>query len=183
MIVDGSKYASTWQCFRSIFEKEGLRGYWRGNTINMIRIIPQGAVAFVAKDFYKEKLGGENPSSLALAAASMASGMTCMTAIYPLDLVRGRVTTTPGAYRGMFDGVGPFSLLFFCGSTYCDGILVDENVCETTTYTRHSCTRLHPRRARERSTKGWALQTRGLCHTSESLTAFLTPRRNLHHEY
>lgn len=31
--------------------------------------------------------------------------MTCMTAIYPLDLVRGRQTTTPGLYKGLADGL------------------------------------------------------------------------------
>ncbi|KNC54289.1 calcium-binding carrier [Thecamonas trahens ATCC 50062] len=99
MIVDSTKYKGTWDCFRSIYRAEGLAGYWRGNTVNMIRIVPQGAVAFVAKDFFKELFGGSSPNSLQLALASMAAGATCMSAIYPLDLARG--------VAALYKGIGP----------------------------------------------------------------------------
>ena len=102
LIVDGAKHSSTWGCFTSIFRNEGIKGYWRGNWINVLRIGPQGAVAFVAKDYYKQLFPS---NSLGLAAASMAAGATCMVSIYPLDLVRGRITTTPGVYSGMFNGL------------------------------------------------------------------------------
>jgi len=103
--VDSTKYNGTLDCFRTIYSTEGIKGFWRGNTINVIRIIPQGAVAFLTKDSFQQLLGGDRPNSLHLATASMLSGMTSMTSIYPLDMVRGRITTNPGVYRGLWHGL------------------------------------------------------------------------------
>lgn len=106
MIVDPLRYDnSSWKCFKSIYKNEGVTGYWRGAGINVIRIVPQGAVAFYAKDWWKQQIGGSRPTTAQLALATCLSGMTCMTAIYPLDLVRGRLTTTPGLYKGLADGL------------------------------------------------------------------------------
>tara|TARA_B110000208_G_C11555481_1_gene353313 strand:- start:454 stop:642 length:189 start_codon:yes stop_codon:yes gene_type:complete len=55
----------------------------------MVRIIPQNAVAFYCKDYYKKLIGGDKPTALQLMAASCLSGCTCITAIYPLDIAVG----------------------------------------------------------------------------------------------
>ena len=57
--------------------------------VNMVRIIPQNAVAFYCKDYYKKLIGGDKPTALQLMAASCLSGCTCITAIYPLDIAVG----------------------------------------------------------------------------------------------
>jgi len=110
MIADPGKYPSMWACISDIYKTEGVQGLWRGNSINVYRIAPQSAIGFFCKDFYKVKFGetplGTNgkPSVLSLAVSSAASGITMMTLTYPLDLVRTRMTTTPGVYKGLIDG-------------------------------------------------------------------------------
>jgi len=36
-------------------------------------------------------------------ASSSLSGCVCISSVYPLDLIRGRITTSPGAYNGVVD--------------------------------------------------------------------------------
>eukprot|EP00658_Telonema_sp_P-2_P013151 TRINITY_DN14987_c0_g1_i1.p1 TRINITY_DN14987_c0_g1~~TRINITY_DN14987_c0_g1_i1.p1 ORF type:complete len:304 (-),score=73.06 TRINITY_DN14987_c0_g1_i1:67-846(-) len=93
-------------CLTKIWSEEGVRGLWRGNTINVARIAPQGAIAFFAKDYFKQLLAGEGgkPTPLQTLGASMMSGICCQTGVYPLDVIRTRMTTTPGLYKGMVDG-------------------------------------------------------------------------------
>eukprot|EP00471_Norrisiella_sphaerica_P004276 CAMPEP_0184478154 /NCGR_PEP_ID=MMETSP0113_2-20130426/261_1 /TAXON_ID=91329 /ORGANISM="Norrisiella sphaerica, Strain BC52" /LENGTH=298 /DNA_ID=CAMNT_0026855843 /DNA_START=36 /DNA_END=932 /DNA_ORIENTATION=- len=110
MIADPGRYSGMMECITDIYKKEGVAGLWRGNSINVYRIAPQSAIGFFCKDFYKVKLGetplGINgkPSVLSLALSSALSGITMMTLTYPLDLVRTRMTTTPGVYTGLIDG-------------------------------------------------------------------------------
>ena len=49
MIVDPGRYPSISQFIRTVLKEEGVRGFWRGNSINVMRIAPQGAIAFFAK--------------------------------------------------------------------------------------------------------------------------------------
>eukprot|EP00940_MAST-03C_sp_MAST-3C-sp2_P002145 g2145.t1 len=112
MIVDPGKYSGMVQCMKDIFKAEGVAGYWRGNSINVMRIAPQGAIAFYAKAFFKKKLAGEGnkPSKGDIAISSMLSGICCQTLVYPLDIIRTRLTTNPGIYVGsrwdLYTGVG-----------------------------------------------------------------------------
>ena len=50
MITDGAKFGgSTLNCAKSILTEEGVKGMWRGNGVNMLRILPQNAIAFSCK--------------------------------------------------------------------------------------------------------------------------------------
>ena len=102
MIVDPGKYPGMFSCLKDILKEEGFRGYWRGNGINVMRIAPQGAIAFYAKAYFKKKLAGEGnkPSKGQVAISSMLSGICCQTLVYPLDIIRTRLTTAPGLYKG-----------------------------------------------------------------------------------
>jgi len=85
MAVDGNKYKGMMDCFMSIYRNEGVRGLWRGNILNVIRIAPQGAIAFFTKDAIKAAMPDYlRYSSIGLALGSMASGVICMGAVYPL---------------------------------------------------------------------------------------------------
>ena len=112
LIVDPGKYSGLGECMKDILKTEGVSGYWRGNSINVMRIAPQGAIAFYAKSFFKEKLAGKGnkPSKGDIAISSMLSGICCQTLVYPLDIIRTRLTTSPGLYRGtkwdLYTGVG-----------------------------------------------------------------------------
>ncbi len=100
MAVDPMKYKNMIDCLRTLYLQEGIKGLWRGNVLNVIRIAPQGAIAFLCKDLVKDALPERiRYTSAGLAIASMASGAICMSSVYPLDFVRGRMTTCPGVYK------------------------------------------------------------------------------------
>lgn len=105
MITDAGKYPSMIACMKDIIQKEGIVGFWAGNTLNVGRIGPQMAIAFYAKDYFKRLCAGEGnkPTALQTLAASMSSGIVCQTGVYPIDLVRTRLMTSPGVYNGMVD--------------------------------------------------------------------------------
>mmetsp|Transcript_18873 Transcript_18873/g.46331 ORF Transcript_18873/g.46331 Transcript_18873/m.46331 type:complete len:299 (-) Transcript_18873:288-1184(-) len=128
MIADPGKYPSMIACVSDIHAKEGIPGFWRGNSINVYRIAPQSAIGFFCKDYYKVKLGetplGNNgkPSVLSLAVSSSLSGITMMTLTYPLDLVRTRMTTTPGIYDGLLHGCQVIAREEGLHSLFCKGL-------------------------------------------------------------
>ncbi len=99
MAVDPTLYTGVMDCLNKIKSQEGVKGLWRGNALNVLRIAPQGAISFLTKDLVKDIMPASlKYTSLGLALASMLSGAICMSAVYPLDMVRGRVTTSPGLY-------------------------------------------------------------------------------------
>eukprot|EP00040_Diaphanoeca_grandis_P019664 m.103973 g.103973 ORF g.103973 m.103973 type:complete len:296 (+) comp27539_c0_seq1:378-1265(+) len=114
--------------FRTVKNREGFGGFWKGNTVNCIRQFPQKGILYFCSDFYKESFRfvlkipkNETVPWLAFATGSMA-GMTATFLTYPLDLIRGRmagmleggsirsvaksVIETEG-FRGFFRGVAP----------------------------------------------------------------------------
>lgn len=129
MIADPGKYPSMRACITDIYSKEGIRGLWRGNSINIYRIAPQSAVGFFCKDYYKVLFGNTflgyygKPSILSLAVSSACSGITMMTLTYPLDLVRTRITTTPGVYKGLIHGCQKISAEEGLYALFCKGLL------------------------------------------------------------
>jgi len=106
MITDPSKYRNFLHCITDIWQKEGIKGIWRGNMINVYRIAPQGAIGFYCKDKFKEMLAGKgnDATPLQTLGASCASGIVQQTAVYPLDTIRTRMTTTQGYCKGLTDG-------------------------------------------------------------------------------
>jgi len=106
MIADAGKYPSMAACMKDIVAKEGVVGFWAGNALNVGRILPQQAMAFFAKDYFKELYAGgpdKKPTALQTLAASMSSGIICQTGVYPIDLVRTRMMTSPGVYTSIWD--------------------------------------------------------------------------------
>lgn len=115
MQVQGNQqvYRSTWQGLVHMARHEGIRGMMKGNGANCIRIVPNSAVKFLTYehlsreivDYYRQTTGkGEMTPFLRLMAGAGA-GIVAMSATYPLDMVRGRLTVQDGAsrqYRGIW---------------------------------------------------------------------------------
>ncbi|KAG7663910.1 uncharacterized protein J8A68_002537 [[Candida] subhashii] len=81
-----------------MYRDEGWRGWFRGNSLNCIRIFPYSAIQFAVFEKCKEKLIELNPRDSKqlngyerLFAGSMG-GIASVAATYPLDLVRARIT-------------------------------------------------------------------------------------------
>ncbi|WCJ28067.1 Mitochondrial substrate carrier family protein [Euphorbia peplus] len=81
-----------------IGKEEGIKGYWKGNLPQVIRIIPYSAVQLLAYETYKNLLTGKDGklSVLGRLAAGACAGMTSTFVTYPLDVLRLRLAVEPG---------------------------------------------------------------------------------------
>ncbi|KAG2444147.1 hypothetical protein HYH02_009086 [Chlamydomonas schloesseri] len=114
MQVQGNEkiYRGVWQGLVHMARTEGVRGMMKGNWTNCVRIIPNSAVKFLTyeqlsremSDHYRATTGsGELTPGTRLIAGACA-GIIAMSATYPLDMVRGRLTVQEGKnqqYRGI----------------------------------------------------------------------------------
>ncbi|XP_065854476.1 probable envelope ADP,ATP carrier protein, chloroplastic [Euphorbia lathyris] len=85
-----------------IGKEEGIKGYWKGNLPQVIRIIPYSAVQLFAYETYKKLFTGKDGklSVLGRLAAGACAGMTSTFVTYPLDVLRLRLAVEPG-YKTM----------------------------------------------------------------------------------
>ena len=56
--VNKFQYNSTYDALRTIFQQEGVRGFYKGMTPNLIKVAPSMAIAFVTYEFSKAILFG-----------------------------------------------------------------------------------------------------------------------------
>ncbi|KAL1321669.1 hypothetical protein HN51_066537 [Arachis hypogaea] len=85
-----------------IAKEEGIKGYWKGNLPQVIRVVPYSAVQLFAYEIYKKIFRGQNGelSVVARLTAGAFAGMTSTFITYPLDVLRLRLAVEPG-YRTM----------------------------------------------------------------------------------
>ncbi|KAL8093037.1 putative envelope ADP,ATP carrier protein, chloroplastic [Apium graveolens] len=81
-----------------IGKEDGLKGYWKGNLPQVIRVIPYSAVQLFAYETYKKLFEGEDGelSVIGRLAAGACAGMTSTFVTYPLDVLRLRLAVEPG---------------------------------------------------------------------------------------
>ncbi|KAI4328681.1 hypothetical protein L6164_021016 [Bauhinia variegata] len=98
----GKKAIGFIEAIAVIGKEEGIRGYWKGNLPQVIRIIPYSAVQLFAYEIYKKIFRGKNGelSVVGRLAAGAFAGMTSTFITYPLDVLRLRLAVEPG-YRTM----------------------------------------------------------------------------------
>lgn len=109
------KYNGTIQGLKYIWRTEGFRGLFKGNGTNCARIVPNSAVKFFSYEqaskgilyLYQQQTGNEDAqlTPLLRLGAGACAGIIAMSATYPMDMVRGRITvqteSSPFQYRGM----------------------------------------------------------------------------------
>uniref|UniRef100_A0A8C5GBR9 Calcium-binding mitochondrial carrier protein SCaMC-1-like n=1 Tax=Gouania willdenowi TaxID=441366 RepID=A0A8C5GBR9_GOUWI len=92
--------------FKQMIAEGGLKSLWRGNGINVMKIAPETSIKFMAYEQYKKLLTSEGKkieTHKRFMAGSMA-GATAQTAIYPMEVLKTRLTLRKtGQYAGMFD--------------------------------------------------------------------------------
>ena len=100
--------SSTLGLARHIFKSEGLRGFFRGNSADILRQVPYAGSQFLAFEMLKLKLRAAGVSAVLgdtgakMLAGGVAGGLSIVST-YPLDLVRARLAVqVPGQerYRG-----------------------------------------------------------------------------------
>ncbi|CAK9139948.1 unnamed protein product [Ilex paraguariensis] len=86
------------EAFTSIGKEEGIKGYWKGNLPQVLRIIPYSAVQLFAYETYKKVFSGKDGeiSVIGRLAAGACAGMTSTFVTYPLDVLRLRLAIEPG---------------------------------------------------------------------------------------
>lgn len=84
---------------RKIWSEGGVRAFFRGNGLNVLKVAPESAIRFYTyetfKTFIMNTKGEEkaNISSLDRLLAGGLAGAVAQTAIYPMDLVKTRLQT------------------------------------------------------------------------------------------
>lgn len=114
MQIQGNEkvYRNSFQGVQHMWRTDGMRGLFKGNGLNCIRIFPNSAIKFLCYEQITRKMAymslerggdGQLTPGLRLLAGAMA-GIVGMSATYPMDMVRGRITIQEGTnapYRGM----------------------------------------------------------------------------------
>ncbi|XP_008278521.1 calcium-binding mitochondrial carrier protein SCaMC-1-like isoform X2 [Stegastes partitus] len=96
--------------FQYMVKEGGLQSLWRGNGINVLKIAPETAIKFTAYEKIKSMMRGSNEARTLrvherFVAGSLA-GATAQTAIYPMEVLKTRLTLRKtGQYSGMADCV------------------------------------------------------------------------------
>ena len=87
--------------FIAIGKSEGIKGYWKGNVPQVIRILPYSTAMLNSYEFYKQQFGGDQyreTGKLPVASRLMSGALAACTATlvtYPLDIIRLRLSVDP----------------------------------------------------------------------------------------
>ncbi|XP_044476014.1 probable mitochondrial adenine nucleotide transporter BTL2 [Mangifera indica] len=110
------------ELIKSIAVTQGMRGFWKGNFVNILRTAPFKAVNFTAYDTYRKQLlrfsGNEEATNFERFIAGAAAGITATVLCLPLDTIRTKIVAPGGealggvigAFRHMIQTEGIFSL-------------------------------------------------------------------------
>ncbi|KAL0557873.1 hypothetical protein IC582_006424 [Cucumis melo] len=107
---------------KKIAASQGLKGFWKGNFVNILRTAPFKAINFYAYDTYRKQLlklsGHKNTTNFERFVAGAAAGITATVLCLPLDTIRTKIVApggealggVVGAFRHMIQTEGFFSL-------------------------------------------------------------------------
>jgi len=77
------------QTFQTVLKEEVVRGLWRGNVTNVLRVMPYSACQFTSYDVFKSKMVGEDgklsPGQRVIAGA--LAGITATSFTHPLVMI------------------------------------------------------------------------------------------------
>lgn len=120
-IVRGEQ-KNLFELIRTIADSQGLRGFWKGNFVNILRTAPFKAINFYAYDTYRNHLvklsGNKESTNFERFLAGAAAGITATLLCLPMDTIRTKMVAPGGealggvigAFRHMIQTEGFFSL-------------------------------------------------------------------------
>jgi solute carrier family 25 phosphate transporter 23/24/25/41 len=89
-----------------VLRKEGLKGLWKGNYVNSIRIFPQMSINYYTYKLTKSKLERNiNNTNVLNFISGISAGLISILCVYPLDNIRSRLSlqTNNDHYKGLTD--------------------------------------------------------------------------------
>ncbi|KAJ6412791.1 hypothetical protein OIU84_005774 [Salix udensis] len=110
------------ELIKKIASTQGLKGFWMGNLVNILRTAPFKAVNFCAYDTYRKQLlrfsGNVETTNFERFIAGAGAGITATILCLPLDTIRTKIVAPGGealggvigAFRHMVQTEGFFSL-------------------------------------------------------------------------
>lgn len=120
-IVRGEQKKLT-DLIKTIAASQGLKGFWKGNFVNILRTAPFKAINFYAYDTYRNQLlrwsRNEETTNFERFLAGAAAGITATILCIPMDTIRTKMVAPGGealggvieAFRHMIQTEGFFSL-------------------------------------------------------------------------
>ena len=120
----GSPRVTLASAARAVWRDGGWAAFWRGNGANVAKVVPETATKYVAFDALKKTLASDpgNATVLERFAAGGMAGAAAQTVVYPLEIVKTRVSLSAGGCsmatviagvlraegaRGLFKGLTP----------------------------------------------------------------------------
>ncbi|KAK9111026.1 hypothetical protein Scep_018545 [Stephania cephalantha] len=110
------------ELINTIATTQGLKGFWKGNFLNILRTAPFKAVNFYAYDTYRKRLlaisGNKETTNFERFLAGAAAGITASMLCLPMDTIRTKIVAPGGealggvigAFQHMIKTEGFFSL-------------------------------------------------------------------------
>ena len=103
------KYNGMVHAIRTVYAEEGLLSFWKGNSANVLRVVPVYSLKFYFNERFRDALKtrpGEKLSVSQKLAAGTASGLMTSLLTYPLETVRTRLAlgrAFGSNYSGIYD--------------------------------------------------------------------------------
>ena len=92
---------------RNIYQKDGIKGFWRGNVVACACNGPLTAVKYFVIDDLTKYIGKGKPmSSETRWFIGAVAGILSQSVCYPLDLIYTRITIHPELYTNVFQATG-----------------------------------------------------------------------------
>ncbi|KQK23187.1 probable mitochondrial adenine nucleotide transporter BTL3 [Brachypodium distachyon] len=107
-IVRGEQ-RNLFELIQVIASTQGLKGFWKGNFVNILRTAPFKAVNFYAYDSYRKQLlkwsGNEETTNFERFIAGASAGVTATIMCIPMDTIRTKMVAPGGEALGGVIGV------------------------------------------------------------------------------
>ena len=97
------KHTSVLRSLIDMYRAGGIIGMWKGNTANCVRVFPSSALQFAAYGEIKRVAFNDDPTTAQRLVAGGSAGAIACFVTYPLDFIRGRLTTD---MAGRYTSVG-----------------------------------------------------------------------------
>lgn len=105
------RYTGIGNCFSRIYSEQGLKAFWAGNFVNIIRYFPTQAFNLAFKDTinamfpkYDKKKEFLKFGGIKVLSGGTAGALT-LTIVYPLDYARTRLASDVGTGKKQFNGL------------------------------------------------------------------------------